>query len=189
MRTVLIAILGAAMYATLRYNVFGGVAWSDWPVYVLNKILALSSLLLLAIALGRNRLVIGQSRSGLLAMAGICASMHVILSLALLSPNYYGNLFVQGRLTAPAGLSLVAGALATVLLGMSGKRRPGYGEKEMRRTLGLVCLVVALHVLLQGFRGWLTPSKWPGLMPPVTLISCLVGLVAFAIGLRAKKNK
>ena len=40
----------AAVYATVRYNVFKGVPWSDWPGYIADKALAVAGLLLLTSA-------------------------------------------------------------------------------------------------------------------------------------------
>jgi hypothetical protein len=51
-------ISSSLIYATLRYPVFGGVDWIHFPLYVINKALALSGFLLLLI----NSLISHKSR-------------------------------------------------------------------------------------------------------------------------------
>ena len=36
------------IYAILRYHIFGGVSWDQLPLYVMNKVLALTVVLLLS---------------------------------------------------------------------------------------------------------------------------------------------
>ena len=48
-RIVAVTVAVSGIYATLRYNVFKRVPWSDWPHYVGNKILALSALILVSL--------------------------------------------------------------------------------------------------------------------------------------------
>ena len=44
---IIIAVfLFSLIYAVLRYNVFKGVPWIDFPTYVFNKVLSLSALIL-----------------------------------------------------------------------------------------------------------------------------------------------
>ncbi|KKO17939.1 MAG: hypothetical protein BROFUL_03390 [Candidatus Brocadia fulgida] len=50
-----LVFLAAAAYATLRYNVFKGVPWSDWSTYVMNKAVALSALAFMALEVFRSR--------------------------------------------------------------------------------------------------------------------------------------
>jgi hypothetical protein len=47
MKTTVTVLSVTALCATLRYNMFKGVAWSEWPVYGLNTVFALSALLFL----------------------------------------------------------------------------------------------------------------------------------------------
>lgn len=47
--------------------------------------------------------------------------------------------------------------------------------KSLRSGWGRAVLWLSgLHVLIMGFAGWLTPGKWPGYMPPITMISFLI---------------
>jgi hypothetical protein len=41
--------------------------------------------------------------------------------------------------------------------------------------LGLA--LVSAHLLAMGGAGWLTPSRWPGHMPPITLLAFLAAVL------------
>jgi hypothetical protein len=188
MKTALLALLGSAIYATARYNVFKGVPWNDWPIYTLNKAFALSALFLLVLCVIHKRSAQGNSNARTMYLASVFGSIHVILSLTLLSPVYYEKLFVQGKLTAAAGCSIVLGAAAAAVMAV-GKRI--LGDQDTGGGLGklaILAFVIGLHAMLQGFAGWFALSKWPGMLPPITLISFLLGLAAVAIALCPKRT-
>jgi hypothetical protein len=188
MKLSLLGLIGSVVYATARYNIFKGVPWNDWPTYTLNKALGLSALLLLVFSVIRKRSAEGHSNGRTLGMASVFASMHVLLSLTLLSPAYYETLFLRGKLTGAAGLSMVLGAAAAAVMA-AGKRTHGAQDaKGGVRNLAILAFVVGIHATLQGIAGWFVPSKWPGLMPPITLISFLLGLAAVAIALSPRRT-
>jgi len=150
----------------------------DWPAYTLNKAFALSALILLLVSVARSRFVPSTSNVRLMSAAGAFAMIHVLLSLALLSPEYYGKHFPGGRLSAVAGLSMLLGAIVTVTLFMARTRqRPGAGFLK----LPVVAFLAGLHALLLGIVPWTPVADWPGFLPPITLISFLLGLVALLL--------
>lgn len=175
-------------YATLRYNVFKGVPWSDWPAYVVNKGLAVASLLIMAAAVWRWRLGRGPARV-LIAAAGVLALAHSLLSFALLDPAYYERLFTAGKLTPTAGLSITLGVLAMAAMDLGARRGEHWPRRVRVRSLALVALGSGLHAALPAIAGWLEPAKWPGGLPPLTLISFVAGLVALAAGFRHLRNR
>jgi hypothetical protein len=170
-------------YATVRYNVFKGVPWSDWPVYVVNKALALSSLLLLLTWILRARGGPDESASGLLSSARRLALVHAGLSLAILSPAYFPTFFADGRLNWPSGISLLIGVVAASSLHL--KSRPTVPWVATARRLGVIALMAGMHAMLNGYGSWLAPATWPGYMPPITLIAFAVGVAGMAAALRA----
>jgi hypothetical protein len=185
MKTPLLTFLGSVVYATARYNVLKGVPWADWPTYTLNKAFALSSLLLLVLAVVRPRSA--RADASALSGAGVCAAIHVTLSLILLSPVYFEKLFVHDRLTGAAGLSMALGAAVAAVMTV-GKRAPAVPEPGGRsRMLAVLAFAIGLHAALQGFAGWWTPSTWPGFLPPITLLSFLLGSVALAVACRFRR--
>ena len=114
MKTTLTVLVTTALYATLRYNVFKGVAWSEWPVYVLNKVFALSALSLLMIYALRRRRSQDETAARLLPVAWTLMLLHVGLSLAILNPAYYVKYFEAQKLTWQAGWSMMLGVVAAV---------------------------------------------------------------------------
>lgn len=175
-------IVGVSLaYATLRYNVFKDVPWSQWPAWVTNKAAALAALLLLLAALLRAGRDGGHGR--LLAAASVLAMVHIALSLALLGPAAYPGLFANGLPTMAASLSLLLGVVAAVAAPrVSRPEVPGTPPRLRPAPVGILALVVGLHAGLLGFQGWATPGKWPGGMPPITLISFAAGLLAVILG-------
>lgn len=182
-------LIGAALlYATVRYNVFKGVPWVDWPAYTVNKALAVGSLLIIVAAVVR----LGRplARTGvLLGWAGVLALAHSLLSFALLNPTYYTRLFADNRLTAVAGLSLTLGALLMAGLDLGARRAAGWSSRLRHGLLALIAFGSGLHAALPAISTWVQPASWPGGLPPLTLISFLAGSLAVAVWLPHSRAK
>jgi hypothetical protein len=173
----------ALFYATLRYNVFKGVPWTDWPAYTVNKAIAVGSLLLIAAAV--IRLTRHEAGSAiLLAWGGMLALCHSLLSFALLSPIYFAKLFDNGKLTASAGLSLTLGALLLAVMDLGARRARFWGLGLRHTTLALIAFGTGIHAALPSVSSWVEPTSWPGSLPPLTLISFLTGLVTLGVWLK-----
>ena len=84
-KLILIVFVISMSYAVLRYNLFGNVPTSDIPFYVLNKVFAFGGLLLLGIAGLKST---SPERHKLGIAAAYCLLMHVIITLAIFSPQY-----------------------------------------------------------------------------------------------------
>ena len=164
-------VVTAVAYATLRYNVFQGVPWSDWPVYVLNKAAAVSSLVMLLVWTLRAQRGRRNAPGGLLAAAARLALLHTALSIAILSPAYYPAFYNGARLTWQGSLSLLLGVSTASGLVMSA--RGPLDARATARRLGLVTFAVGLHAAIYGYPGWFTPSLWPGHLPPITMLSAV----------------
>lgn len=182
MRTALLALIGSAIYATVRYNVFKGVPWSDWPTYTLNKAFALSALLLMVISVCRRRFTPGNANAQTMYIAVVLMAMHVVLSLIMLAPPYYEECYLDGRLTLAAGLSMALGAFALIFMTLNpGTRGEEQNPDNKARKLAAIAFLSGFHAALLGFGRWYPLSLWPGMMPPITLISLLLGLAAVAV--------
>jgi hypothetical protein len=180
-RTAAAVVAGSTLYASARYHVFSNAPWSDWPMYTLNKAFGLSALVLLVAAVARRRWRPGLAIGRTMLAAGVLFGMHVLVSLALLSPAYYPKFFAGGKLSALAGTALVLGAIATAALAAGAKPRPQETADEKARGLALLAFAVGAHAALPGVASWLEPSTWPGLMPPITLVAFVMGVAALAI--------
>jgi hypothetical protein len=174
-------VAGSTMYASARYQVFNNVPWTDWPIYTLNKAFGLSALVLLVVAVARRRWRPGLPIGATMLAAGVLFGIHVLVSLALLSPAYFPKFFAGGKLSALAGTALVLGAIATALLAAGAKARALETADQKARGLASLAFAVGAHGALPGVASWLEPSAWPGLMPPITLLSFVLGAAALGI--------
>ena len=195
--------LGASVaYATLRYNVFAGVPWAEFPVYVLNKGVALGGASLIAISYLANRFMPAgaegrASRSQLARQAGLTgfglSVAHVLASFTVLNPAHYPLQFTRGELNGVGWACLGSGALAVALFSIPAAYSiqtlmPTLGPKNWKRAqrVGYVGLALtAAHVLAIGARNWPAMSTWPGAMPPISLLSFLACLTPIVVKLGA----
>ena len=185
-RFVLPALIVAACtaYALVRYTVFGGVSTEQIPVYVLNKGVSFGGLIIL----GWSRIPADPRRRRGLGMTGLALMViHVVLSLSILTPAYFGKFYrPSGLMTWQAEASTLAGVLAFLslccLFVASQNQNESHGEVAHRSLWPLVgramLVLAAAHVALMGYAGWLKPGSWPGFLPPITLLSFLAAVVA-----------
>jgi hypothetical protein len=181
MRSVAGVIVLSVLYATLRYNVFKGVAWEEWPTFILNKAAALAALLLVVAALVQPSRETGRDR--LLAAARWLILLHVGLSLVLLGPASFASFYVDGKLVATAALSMLIGTVAAASVPLLLRPATGGSPNDRLLRTGLFAFLPGLHAALLGFRNWGDPSSWPGYMVPITLISFLAGTVGLGTSL------
>lgn len=167
-------------YAIIRYNVLKGVDPEYIPLYILNKVLALSSVVYIGISylLGP----IGAKRElrrpfGLLGFA--CASVHSLISLILLTPYYYPSLYMGGKFTFYANLHLLFGVLATILFAaVAASSIPNIMQttdstrwRSIQRWGYIALIFVLLHVYTVGVNSWKDYTIWPGGLAPISLIA------------------
>jgi hypothetical protein len=175
---------GSFAYATLRYNVFKGVPWTDWPAYTLNKALAFAALALIALAM--FRLAARRSTGTILAAGGAFGLVHSLLSFALLDPVYYPRLYDSGKLTFLAGLSLTLGAAAAAAMDIGARKSGSWRPNQRHAALAAIAFGIGLHAALPAFSTWIVPATWPGSLPPITLLSFAVGTLAAAGWIRGR---
>lgn len=183
-------------YAIVRYNVFGGVEWYHLPFYVVNKSFAWGGLSFIACSYLTGKWIKAYStdvhrRRSLAKFLGLTGlffiGMHLIASLAMLSPIYYAKFFHEsGKMNLTGELTMLFGVLGIAFLmfpaittlplmyeALGGERwqraqRMGYW------TLGMA----ALHTGTMGFAGWWNVGGWHGGLPPITLLGFLVAVSA-----------
>jgi len=191
----LVLILGLA-YAVLRYHIAGPVPWKDFPFFILNKGISLSAFILLTCNFGfgpLSNLGVKVPESWLnarkaLGMTGfLLVLIHALMSFLLFTPAVYGKFFEpDGTLTLLAGLSMLGGVLAFVVLwGYNLSFQTFLREDRAyirfitsRKFMLLALLLGAAHLLFMGYSGWLKPAGWHGGLPPISLVA----FVVFAIG-------
>jgi hypothetical protein len=168
---------GAMLYAVARYNIFGEVAWANVPAYVSNKALSWTGLVLFGLSLvSRDK----ADRRGYGTLAVAATGTHVLMSLLVLNPAYFAKFYGEGgRLNGIGEASMLAGVAGATLLGalFAANLNGGQSGASLRSGWGRAVLCCsALHVLIMGAAGWLTPAQWPGYFPPISLLSFLTAI-------------
>jgi polyferredoxin len=83
-------------------------------------------------------------------------------------------------------LSLLFGCIAiTTLLFLQINKMQKKSSIQSKLILKFSLFFISSHVFFWGIKSWITPSKWPAYLPPITLIS--FGIVAIAIMILYKK--
>ena len=175
-------------YAVVRYNVFKSVPLDHLPMYVVNKVVAMTALFLIGLS---NVSQDNATRRGAGLMGFAVAGLHVLISQALLSPDYYPKLFalsdgLKGYVLT-GELSILSGCLGFFLLFVLAWPKSSQTATSWFKALPWivrgVLLLTALHCMFYGASGWFSPAKWPGYhLPPITLLSFLFALGALIWG-------
>ncbi len=197
-------IFGLA-YAIVRYHVAGPVPWKDFPFFILNKAFSLSAFILLAFNftfgplnnLGVKVPVGWLGARKALGMTGfLLVLIHALMSFMLFKPSIYGQFFeVDGTLTLLAGLSMLGGVLAFVVLwayNLSFQTHLREDQAFIRfitsRTFLLWAMILGgAHLFFMGYLGWLNPAGWHGGIPPISLVAFAFFVVGYAVNLLGRE--
>ncbi len=188
-------------YSIIRYNVLKGVPIDQIPLFIFNKAISLTSVIVIGMSF-----IIGPFarfwpktfvpklylRKYLGVLGFGIAALHGIISLLIFNPAYYPRFFTEvGKLTFSGELSMLFGILSIFIFSSVSVTSLPSIEKDMHpkqwkfvQRLGyLAFILVLLHVTVMGWGGWLNPSGWPGGLLPISLIGALV--IIFVLILRA----
>ncbi len=170
---ILLIFVFTTIYTVVRYHVFGGVPIQDFLFYTFNKIAIFSAILLLLL----YRLKAQKTAPSLyIQTAFALVTLHILLSILLLQPEYYKDFFLpSGKYSLLGSLSLLGGSMTTVLFLFKDK----FSLSRKWRTL-LFNLFISIHLLAMGLKGWLHPESWHGYMLPITLLAFV--LLWFGLG-------
>jgi len=192
-------------YAVVRYHIAGAVPWKDLPFFILNKGISLSAFILLTLnfALGPLSNLGVQVPEGwlnarkALGMTGfLLVLIHVLVSFMLFTPAVYGKFFeADGTLTLLAGLSMLGGVLAFVVLwaynlSFQTNLREDQAFIQFITSRGFMLFALILggaHVIFMGYEGWLNPSGWHGSIPPVSLVAFAFFATGYVINLLGRE--
>ncbi len=170
-------IVACVVYPIFRYVVFGDVAPAQIPVYVLNKsfcLYASFAILLYAIDLRAERIA---SATLHLNKTLLSTFIHVGLSLCIFGPLYFKKFYIaDGKMTHWGEIAILSGVLATVFYWRSYCNSACLQFLRLRLEWGV--MLVCVHLAAIGWKGWLTPEKWQGGLPPITLICIIPSAIA-----------
>ena len=202
---ITVALLFGLGYAVVRYHVAGPVPWKDFPFFVLNKGFSLSAFILLACnfsfgplhSLGVHVPQGWLNALKALGMTGfLLVLIHALMSFMLFSPNVYGKFFQpDGTLTLLAGLSMLGGILAFVVLWAYNlsfqthlREDKAFIQFITSRQFMLVAMILGgAHLFFMGYEGWLNPSGWHGGIPPVSLVAFAFFVAAYVVNLLGRE--
>ncbi|MBI2109387.1 MAG: ferric reductase-like transmembrane domain-containing protein [Parcubacteria group bacterium] len=188
-------------YAFVRYNVLRDVPLEQIPLFITNKVLALSSTILIGFSfllgpLARFWPCTFEQKLYLRKPLGVfgfsIAALHGVISLALLSPAYYPKFFLEsGKLNFTGEISALFGTLAlfifsvvsvTSIPAVASQMNPKQW-KTIQRLGYLAFSFVLLHVVAMGFRGWLESTSYLYGFVSISLISALFIIAVLALRL------
>ena len=204
-RIISIVLIFSIGYAIVRYHIAGPVPWKDFPFFILNKGFSLAAFILLTLNFGLgplNNLGIKVPAGWLnarkaLGMTGfLLVLIHVLMSFMLFSPSVYAKFFeANGSLTLLAGLSMLGGILAFVVLWAYNLSFQTHLREDKafiqyitsRKFLLWAMLLGAAHLVFMGYEGWLNPGGWHGGIPPVSLVAITFFAVGYLVNLLGRK--
>jgi hypothetical protein len=192
-------------YAIVRYHIAGPVPWKDFPFFILNKGFSLAAFILLTFNFGFGPLKnLGvnvptgwlNARKAMGMTGFLLALIHVLMSFLLFSPTVYGKFFEgDGTLTLMAGLSMLGGILAFVVLWAYNLSFQTHLREDKafiqyitsRKFLLWAMLFAAAHLVFMGYKGWLSPAGWHGGIPPVSLVAITFFVAGYIANLFGRK--
>ena len=198
---ILITLIFGLAYAVVRYHIAGPVPWKDFPFFILNKGLSLSAFLMLTcnFSFGPLRSLGVKVPEGwlnarkALGMTGfLLVLIHALMSFMLFSPDVYGKFFEpDGTLTLLAGLSMLGGVLAFVVLWAYNlsfqthlrEDKAFIGFITSRRFMLWALILGGVHLVFMGYEGWLNPAGWHSGIPPVSLVAFAFFVIGYVVNL------
>lgn len=123
--------------------------------------------------------------------------VHTMMSLLIFNEKYYGKFFIDpsagtSKLNSVGETSFLFAILGTGLYTVMGiSSLPSVGSQMTHKQWQLIYGPVAwsallfgtVHVLIMGVKGWDDQDTWPGNMPPITMTSVLLPLLALFLKL------
>jgi DMSO/TMAO reductase YedYZ heme-binding membrane subunit len=190
---------GSVLYAIARYHVTGDVEWRHFPVFILNKATSLAAVIFVAASYLVGKIIHWYDHDKRLRLVVIkfcglmgfsLAAIHALLALSIWNPAYFAKYFDDvGQLNLQGELGMAAGVVALFFLTspaistlpMMPKALGGKRWKRAQR-MGYVSLVlVVVHLVVLGLKGWLKPQAWPAGLPSISLLAFIAALVPLIV--------
>ena len=173
----LIILTTALLYSVIRYNIIGHVPITEIPLFIMNKAISFSMVIIFAFsARSYFKGAIQEFINSMSIIKGF-ALIHILISISLLSQQYYPKFFTNDKLSLFGNLTIFFGIISVVYI----------LNKSVKIKNWLFFLMITLHLFFMGIKGWLLVDKWPGLMPPISLISFIITSSLFFIYLFKKE--
>jgi len=193
-------VFGASLvYAIARYHLTGDVTWRHFPLFILNKLTSLAAVGFVACSYLVGKIFRWHDHDKALRLVVIkfcglmgffMAAVHAFFSVCLLTPAYFAKYFdADGRLNLQGELGMSVGVVALFFLlspaittlPMMPKAIGGKRWKRSQRVGYLALILVVVHLVVLGVKGWLAPKGWPAGFPPISLIACIAALIPLLV--------
>jgi len=193
-------VFGAALvYAIVRYHFTGDVEWRYFPLFILNKATSLAAVVFVACSYLIGKIIRWHDHDKALRLVVIkfcglmgffLAAIHAFFSVCLLRPSYFAKYFDEaGRLNLQGELGMSVGVVALFFLmspaittlPMMPKALGGWRWKRTQRVGYVALILVVVHLVVLGLKGWLAPKGWVAGLPPISLIAVVAALVPLVV--------
>lgn len=189
---IIISFILPLIYAIVRYNIIKGVPWFDFPLYVMNKVFAISSLILFSL----YQLSIQKDKLNAIKLyreyAIVLGISHLIISVIIMSPHYFPKYYNDLKFNLTGELSILFGvcAFSIIVLMLTKNLLEGIVNKVKYRDgiAKLFFIFIISHIFITGYSGWLDPGTWPGGLPPITMISFIIAVIPFTMKIISKNS-
>lgn len=176
---LLLLVAFAVCYTVFRYLIFGHVSLSHLPSYLLNKMVSMLSVLTLAVTAWSyyKKDTEAVKHWGRISLHFVV--LHILFSMILLNSAYYPKFFSEGKLSLKGEVIMLFGVLATYCYWRLNNPKSAMNKNKLHLLQLLAAVFVGAHLFFMGYAGWLTPWKWYGGMPPISLLSFALSMFAF----------
>ena len=158
-------VFGAALcYAIARYHLAGDVEWRHFPLFILNKATSLAAVVFVACSYLVGKIIRwhDDDRALRLVVIKFCGMGELAVAVGVVA------LFL-----------LMSPAITT--LPMMPKALGGQRWKRGQRLGYAALILVVVHLVVLGWKGWLAPNGWHAGLPPISLVAVVAALVPLLV--------
>ena len=195
------------VYAIVRYHLAGDVEWRHFPLFILNKTTSLAAVVFVACSYLIGKIIRWHDHDKVLRLVVIkfcglmgffLAGIHALMSVMLITPAYFAKYYdAGGRMNLQGELGMAVGIIALFFLmspaittlPMMPKALGGRRWKRSQRVGYIALILVVVHLVVLGLKGWLAPSGWPAGMPPISLVALVAALVPLLVKRKLVQEK
>jgi hypothetical protein len=175
-------LLFCFIYALLRYVIFGPFDAVDIPIFIVNKAVSWGAVTFFLFSIFATSKNLNNAARDYRTFGFWSILCHALLTMSILDDRHYAKLFEDGNFSLMGQLGVLSGVLVVVMFlyyhyYFSNANNFTIVTKRITK-VKLILIMTLAHLFFLGGRGWLKPEEWYGSMPPITLISFIIVLIA-----------
>ena len=163
-------------YSVIRYNIVGQVPLTDIPIFILNKSIAFSLIIILFLTFYYQNSQLSNNLKFARKSFIFLTLTHFLLSLSILSQDYYPKLFVDFKFNFIGNMTILFGVVAAVYIVVH----------RFKLNNMIFLSLLSGHLFFLGYKGWFNPAKWNGFMPPITLLCFILLIILILVSFSGK---